>query len=235
MRKEINYVSIPDILNKNETLNIKRESYPYTVDFRPLTINIINDKKIVTGCFKEGRFGVLDSENNILNRSSDYPFHYKEVTGIYRGAVFQGKIKSNPEQSKFVISTLCSDIFEIYHVTDSDIVRTYVSPFNHIPKIQKRSGRNSGYGIDYNESIAGLTNMVVSKDFICFTYSEKSYTKTLSSGKLSNEILCFDWNGEKVKKYILPFPINDFCFDNHFIYGVRDYENETVIYRFKIN
>jgi hypothetical protein len=162
-------------------------------------------------------------------------FHYEEVTGIYRGVVFQGKIKSNPEQSKFAISTFCSDIFEIYHVTDSGIMRTCVSPFNHIPKIQKRTGGNSGYSIDYNESIGGLTNMAVSKDFICFAYSEKSYTETSNSGKQSNEILCFDWDGEKVKKYILPFPINDFCFDNSFIYGVRDYENETVIYRFEMN
>jgi hypothetical protein len=235
MKKEINYIPIPDILNKSATLNVKRESYPYTVDFRPHTIHIINDKKIAIGSFKEGRFGVLDAENNILNCSSDYPFHYEEITGIYRGAVFQGQIKSNPEQSKFVISTFCSDIFEIYRVTDSGIVRTFVSPFNHIPRIQKRPGGNSGYGIDYNESIGGLTNMTVSKDFICFTYSEKNYTETSGSGKLSNEILCFDWNGEKVEKYILPFPINDFCFDNNFIYGIRDNEDETVIYRFKIN
>ena len=233
-KREINYISIPDILNKDKPLNINRESYPYTVDFRPSTINIIKDKKIATGSFKEGRFGVLDAENNIIDCPFDYPFHYEEVTGIYRGSVFQGRIKSNAEQSKFVISTFSSDIFEIYHVTDSGIVRAFVNHFNNAPQIKKRSGGNLDYVIDRNNSICGLINMAVSNNLICFSYSSKNHSEAYNSGKLSNEILCFDWNGEKIKKYILPISINDFCFDENYIYGVRDYEDEVVIYRFKM-
>ncbi|MDR0699049.1 MAG: TolB-like 6-bladed beta-propeller domain-containing protein, partial [Tannerella sp.] len=147
-KKEIIYVSIESILNKEENINVRRESYPHTAEFAPFYFSIMNNKKIALGIFKKGRFGVLDAENNIIDSPSDYPFNYEEVPGIYRGIVFQSRMKSNIEQSKFVISTFSSDIFEIYQITDTGIVRTYLSPFNHIPKIRETPGRNSGYDID---------------------------------------------------------------------------------------
>ncbi|MDR2679501.1 MAG: TolB-like 6-bladed beta-propeller domain-containing protein, partial [Tannerella sp.] len=116
-------------------------------------------------------------------------------------------------------------------------VRTYLSPFNHIPKIRKTPGRNSGYDIDRSNSIGGLVYMAVTNDLICFMYTAKNDIEYYKSGHLSNEILCFDWDGNKIKKYILPIPINVYslCVDNEYIYGAREYEDETVIYRFKIN
>ncbi|MDR2679897.1 MAG: TolB-like 6-bladed beta-propeller domain-containing protein, partial [Tannerella sp.] len=161
MKREIIYVSIESVLNRKENINVRRESYPHTAEFMPFHFSIVNNRKIALGIFKKGRFGVLDTENNIIDCPSDYPFNYEEIPGIYRGIAFQGKIKSNIEQSKFVISTFCSDIFEIYQITDAGIVRTYLSPFNHIPKIRKTPGRNSGYDIDRSNSIGGLVYMAV--------------------------------------------------------------------------
>ncbi len=230
-KKEINYASLYDILQKNDTINVKKESYPYTVDFRPVDLNILNGNKIAIGSFKEGRFGVLDSTNSIINTFGDYPFHYDEVNGVFRGMAFQSKIKSNANLNKFVIVTLASDIFEIYQLSDTTISKTYVSPFNHIPTICKK-GRY--YDVDYNKSIAGLMKMSVSKDYICFLFSSLSYNEARKNEKKSDEILCFNWNGEKVKKYILPFPINNFCIDNNYIYGVRTCNEEMIIYRFKL-
>ena len=37
---------------------------------------------------------------------------------------------------------------------------------------------------------------------ICFTYSAESYAKANKAGFISNEILCFNWKGEKIKKYL---------------------------------
>lgn len=230
-RKEINYVSLYDILQRNDTVKIAKESYPYTADFRPTNLNILGENKIAIGYFKEGRFGILDSTNNIINTFGDYPYHYDEVNGIFRGMVFQSKIKSNVNLNKFVILTLASDVFEIYQLTDKSFSRTYVSPSNYIPKICKKG---KYYDVDYNKSIAGLMKMAVSKDYICFLYSSLSYNEARKNGKNSNEILCFNWKGEKVKKYILPFPINNFCIDSNYIYGVRTINEEMIIYRFKL-
>lgn len=230
-KKEINYVSLSDLLQKSDTVNVIKEPYPYLTDFRPTDFDFIANHKIAIGFFKDGRFGVLDSTNCIVNTLGDYPFHYEEVDGIQRGRVFQSKIKSNANLSKFAVLTLASDIFEIYQLSDTAISRTYVSPFNHIPQICKKG---QTYDVDYNNSIAGLMKMNVSDDYICFLYSSKNCNEVRKNGKNSNEILCFNWNGEKVKKYILPFEINNFCIDNQHIYGVRTCAEEMIIYRFNL-
>lgn len=226
--KQIKYY--PEILEDAAVLNVHKAPYPYTVNFRPTKMDIVKDKKIFLGAFKEGRFGVIDSTNTMVDCPAEYPFECGEVTGIYRGNVFQGCIEANNKQGKFVIATYSSDIFEIYQVTDSAIQRLYVNKFCNAPKVRKKGGQ---YVIDFNKSIVGLKNMAVSDDLICFTYSSALESEANQSDKSSNEILCFDWNGKKVKKIILPISVNKFCMDDQYIYGVKYDEDETAIYRFK--
>ncbi|WP_291530365.1 BF3164 family lipoprotein [Bacteroides sp. UBA939] len=230
-KQMINSVSLTDILGDSSTINVVKEPYPYTVDFRPFRFRFLDNQTIATGSFKEGRFGILDSNNNIVGCYFDYPFAYDEINGIYRGATFQGEIMTNNKQGKFVISTFASDIFEIYQVSDSGVYKKFVTPYKNAPLICQRRGR---YAIDYDKSIAGLMKMAVSDDLICFTYSSLNYTEAAAMDKVSREILCFNWEGEKVKKYILPFPIGNFCIDEHYIYGIRYFDDKTVIYRFDL-
>ena len=121
--------------------------------------------------------------------------------------------------------------YYVGEIEGKDIHRIFLNPYNHIPLIRERAGR---YGIRINESIAGLMKMAVSDEMICFTYSAESYAKANKAGFISNEILCFNWKGGKIKKYLLPFPISTFCVDKHFIYGVRYIDDESIIYRFKL-
>ncbi|MDR1340269.1 MAG: TolB-like 6-bladed beta-propeller domain-containing protein [Prevotellaceae bacterium] len=233
-KQKIIYVPLSIILKQDTAANVIKESYTDTPDFRTRYLTVIGNKKIVAGSFKEGHFGILDAENRIVSHPFDFPFNYREINGIYRGSTFQSLIKSNSKQCKFAISILCSDIFEIYQISDTGIVITYISPFKHIPQITKKPREYSTYAVDYYNSISGLKDMAVSDDFICFSYSSKSYEETVNSGKGFNEILCFNWMGEKVKKYILPFNIHTFCIDNNCIYGVRYYDDEIIFYRFNM-
>lgn len=234
-KKEINYVPIRSILENKDNIDIQKEPYSITRDFRPRQFIVMGDKKIAVGAFSEGRFGILDSENNIIPCHFGFPFAYKEIQGIYQGTVFQSKIKSNTKLNRFVIQTLTSDIFEIYEMVDSEIRKVYVSPFNHIPMIIEKPRAGVTHTIDYDNSPAELMRMAVSDELICFTHSSQSYTESTNSGQLSNEILCFDWNGNKVKKYILPVSVSHFCIDEKYIYGVVDSVNGIEIYRFKMN
>lgn len=231
MRKMICSVSVTDILDEGRASIATKESYPYTVDFRPLIFNIVNGKKIFAGCFKTGRLGVINSRNEIMECPFEYPFYTEPLAGVMRGSVFQCKIKSNEKQRKTIVQTLASDVFEIYQCSDTALSRIYVSPFNNPPKLRKSGNR---YGIDYDESIAGLMKMAVSDDFIYFTYSSLRSNEKERLGNSVNEILCFNWNGEKVRKYLLPIPITSFCADKQYIYGICNNEEETIIYRFKL-
>jgi hypothetical protein len=235
-KQEINYVPVSAILKQDSVVaKTVKQSYPYITDFRSKYVAFVGDTKIVGGAFKKGHFGILDSSNNIVSHPFDFPFIYKGIDGIYRGSTFQSIIKSNTKQRKFAISFLYSDIFEIYQVNDTNIVKIYASPFKHIPQITVKPKEYTVSAVDYYNSIAGLTCMAVSDDFVCFAWSSKNYEESANLDQESNEILCFDWNGEKVKKYILPFPVHRFCIDKKYIYGLRYYnDNETVIYRFNL-
>ena len=92
MQKEINYVSISDVIENKIPYHIEKEAYPYTVDFRPRHMDVINHVKVAVGSFKEGYFGLLDSSNNILGCFFDYPFAYEGVEGIYRGVYTKQKL-----------------------------------------------------------------------------------------------------------------------------------------------
>lgn len=234
IKKEINSVLISDILIENNEIKIQKEVYPYTKDFRPRSLNVINNKKIAIGSFEKGRFGVLDVKNKIIESPSEYPFNYEEINGIYRGSVFQSELKSSEQHSKFVIRTLSSDIFEIYQISDTCISKVFVNSFNHIPKIKKQNNKNIFNADSYN-SIAGLMAMAVSDELICFTYSSENYIDARNSGFISDEILCFDWNGDKVRKCLLPFPIRRFCIDANNIHGIRYHNGEQIMYRFQLS
>jgi hypothetical protein len=233
IKKEINSILISDILIGNNELKIQKEVYPSTKDFRPRSMNVINNKKIVLGSFEKGRFGVLDVNNKIIDYSSEYPFNYEKIRGIYRGSVFQSEMKSSEKHSKFVIRTFSSDIFEIYQISDTCISKVFVSSFRHIPKVKEQSNRN--FSVDSYKSIGGLMAMAVSDELICFTYSSENYIDARNSGFISDEILCFDWNGKKLRKYVLPFPIRRFCIDTNSIYGIRYHNGEQILYRFELS
>lgn len=162
---------------------------------------------------------------------AELPFDAGEVSGLEKGTVFGGILKANSKQSKFVLSIRASDVFEIYRVSDDGINRVYVSPFKHIPKTWKKGG---GHAIDYNQSIGGIKNIAVSDDLICFSLFLQNYNEAAKTDFASNELFCFDWDGNKVKKYVLPFPIDNFCIDGTHIYGVRNFEDKIIIYRFNM-
>ena len=54
MQKEINYVSISDVIENKIPYHIEKEAYPYTVDFSPRHMDVINHVKVAVGSLKKG-------------------------------------------------------------------------------------------------------------------------------------------------------------------------------------
>lgn len=123
-------VSLADIIQHHDTVSICKEEYPYTEDFRPSSFTILpNGTKIALGFFSEGRFGVLDNKNKIMDFTAEYPFDTDDVPNIYKGTVFQGKIASYSHH--FAIYTVLSDILEIYQFRNDEI-KKYLSVTSNI-------------------------------------------------------------------------------------------------------
>ena len=229
--KEINHVSLPDILNHRSILRIAKEAYPYSADFRPRRIYPFHDKKIALGSFKEGVFGLLEKDNTLISCEGDFPFSCDKVDGIYRGNLYQSRLLLNEDKNRFALFYMVSDAFEIYELDGRGMRKVYMSPFRSVPQLRERGER---FSIDYDNSVAGFMTVSASSKLIGCTYSAKSYQEAASQDMVSDEILCFDWEGKKVQKYVLPFAISNFCMDAEYLYAVRYVDNQTVIYRFKL-
>ena len=63
MQKEINYVSISDVIENKIPYHIEKEAYPYTVDFRPRHMDVINHVKVAVGSFKEAAFKIPSQQS----------------------------------------------------------------------------------------------------------------------------------------------------------------------------
>lgn len=226
-KKKIHRVSVKDILKGEKTLRNDSLHYPYVRDFRPRTVCFVDGNQYFTGAFKEGHFGIINKDNQMVTPGFDFPFSTDPLEGIFRGYTFQNLMRASEAQKKFVLMALWSDVFEIFQCSGDSVRKVYTSPFSHPPKIMKKGAR---YGIDYKNSIGGLGDVAVSDQLICFKYSP-----AVGEGRDAPDIiLSFDWSGNKVRKYILPFSIGAFCIDEQYIYGVHEYEDYSVVYRFKL-
>lgn len=231
-KKEINHVSITDLYLKcstnNHHLNVNKEKYLYNKDFRPSKIYPINSQWILVGSYSSGYIKMVNSKKQIVDSDiTDYPFTCDEVQHIYRGSAFQTRIKVNEKQSKCVHIFNASDIFEIYEISDSTLHRIYINEFQHIPQIKSAGGQ---FRVDAQNSIAGFIDCTVSDNMICFLYATGDYLTTSSS----KEILCYDWNGNKLRKYILPMNVDNICLADKHLYATIEEDNSIAIIRIKL-
>lgn len=95
----------------------------------------------------------------------------------------------------------------------------------------ERLGR---YCIEHRNCLGGINGMSVNKDYIFLLFSGQSYNNYAEKGYTSNEILCYNWTGDKVKKYQLPFDVLYFCVDCERIYCIGEVKDYYVCYIFKI-
>jgi hypothetical protein len=235
VKKVMNKVSIKDILLKKNPKIISKP-YPYTKTFRPRDLYLHKDKKLVLGYFEKGRIGMLDQNNNILGTFEEYPFNNENVTNInnlFKGTIYQGRIVTNPNNEKFCIMNLSSDAFEIFELKNNNIKKLYTSEFIHQPIIVKK--RENVYLVN-GKSIAGLLDVSATEDNIYFSYSNKTSKEMMLNSNKSNEILCFDWNGQKKTKYITSIPISRIAINKNYLYGIHyDVKNgKTLFVKFKI-
>lgn len=207
------------------------DSMPHTRDFRISKLLPFDSVCVVLGSFASGeRLGIIDRATGMRRTAFDYPFDCGEVDARSRTSVFQGKMKADYDSGRFVVHSLASDVFEIYQVDDTLVTRICVSPFQTPPVVKKTGNR---FMIDDKKSAAGLFNMTVTNEWICFNHADGSYEDLMADFNRSDEILCFDWQGEKAMKMKLPFKVDNFCMDSAFVYSVGYRGENGFVYRFR--
>lgn len=224
LRKALNYVSL-------ETMEIEvYNRMPYTVDFRPTSVLDVDSNLIAGGYFSESRLGYM-RDGVISAEIFDYPYPTGDVEGIYRGTVYQSELKAPHTRNGLLVRTLCSDSFELYAIEEDSLVRTYVHQYNYLPKVVNFGGR---FGVDFKKSVSGYIRSYVTDERIYLLWSDQVYSDVSANGLYSDIIHVFDWNGQNVENYALPYKIAAFCVSGSSIYAVREYDDGTKVVKMSI-
>ncbi len=207
------------------------DSIPNVRSFRVSRILPFENFCVVLGGMASGkRLGIIDKSTCMYREDFDYPFDCGVVEGWLRNSVFQGELKANYRIGRFVVHTLASDIFEIYQVDDTTVTRVHVSSFQKTP-VAKRVGER--FILDSRKSAAGFFNLAVTDEWICFNVADGTYDDLIKQYYMSDEIVCFNWNGEKALKMKLPFKVDNFCLDSSFVYSIAYHGEDCFLYRFR--
>lgn len=204
-------------------------SHPYNRDFRPIGVCQIDSLYIYNGAFKKGYLGLSDCKGNIIENNSIFPIDIESFSNLMIGSCLQVNMKASSRAGKIAVVLLCSDILQIYSIKDNNLNLDFTNKYRNPPIVVNKGGRPS---IDANKSIAGITNIAVSEEGVYLTYSPKSRNEWVHGNMEFDEIFHFDWNGNKVAKYILPIPMHRFCVDKEFIYGISNSVNGITINKF---
>ena len=218
--KQMCYISLSDFSQK------KREM-PYTADFRPSRAVDIDGNLICVGSLSHGRIGVVSANGGIGLLDYDYPYDTGEVEGIYRGTVFQSEIRVPSSAGQCLVYSFASDSFEMYKCVSGTLERTYTSPVNYAPAINKSGSR---IRVDHNRSKAGIIHSAVTDSSVFLMTSELSYNEAAKSGFIGDRITEFRWDGSRKADYSLPVKASGFCADREYFYVIcEDNDGSAVI------
>jgi hypothetical protein len=236
VKKQTVSIAIDSILKK-ENPKLLFKPYPYTRDFRPNHMYKLNDKKLVLGSFNKGRIGLLDDQNSIMGTFGEYPFNndpkVNEIRNFFKGSLYQGNLVVNPKNNKFCIINFASDAFEIFQYNDEKIEKVFTSDFSNVPLIKEI--RKNVYVVN-GKSLAGLVDITATEEYIYISYSDKTLKENVLNSNESNEILCFDWEGNKIAKFKTAIPVSRIGASKDYLYGIH-YDNDngkTIFLRYKL-
>lgn len=223
-KREINILLIDSLKSDQNNIVGDKVKYPYVNEFRPRDFVATKELLIFNGAFANSYIGSTYWNGKIVDNDTYFPFRFPDVSRLMHIAAVQTIMRSNINKSQVVVATRCSDLFEIYNITQNNIELKYMRNYTEIPVIKSSGGR---IAINGNESINGIYALEVSEDFIYIMYSKEKLNQPANSDTTS-EILCFDWYGNKIAKYILPLVVNCFCVDNNHLYVVTVNESQLI-------
>ena len=212
--KSMVFFSVPDG-------RFRSEKVPYHVSFRPTRAVEINGSIIATGGLEQGRVAMVDADQHVSS-IADYPFDTGDVSGIYRGGLFQSDIFVAPTLPRFVVRTLASDCFEIYEIDETGVKRVFVNNFKSPPVLEDRR-------IKPKKCVAGYIRVYVDDEHIYLMTAAGSYQDASNAGLLSDVIHKYDWRGNFEGVIKLPEKVGPFCIRDSVLFGAIEYPDRSEI------
>jgi len=228
-----NYLITKNSLVK-DTVSMVTEYLPNAASFSNNFIKLGNNLYFGNGTFEEGPFAFYCNDSKIFP-PIPYPNDGITATNMQKGMVYQGDLIKQYKGNKIAYAAYDGRIFEIYEFTQDTVINKIFSDIYEYPQYEPKNTP------DYLEA-----NLKKDNKFGFFTLSAThEYIYALYCGKMINEknafssniIYVYDWNGQKIKKYILDKEIVGMCANsrNDKIYGLYEDADDDILKVVRVN
>jgi len=224
---ELNYPELfednGDCLSRNERVNI---------DFQ--RIIRIGDNHIFGFGIFEKKYALMDMNMSVAPELY-FDYHFEKdlkEQNDYRNIAMasQGDLIAKPDGSKIVFTAKNFGAFDIIGITDLEPKLIFRSEFNK-PLFTSESGNVIKPNFS-EENNLGFLSTTVTDDFIYMLYSGKEMYK---EDYLSDLVLVYNWEGEKINTIFLDQSVSIIAVDpdNRFIIGYKD-DGQANIFKFRL-
>ena len=220
------------ILNKSDLLSSDIESYMETKSVKNSAafhelIELENDLYFGTGTFRKGMFAFY-SNDSIVHSDIPYPKDNINTINEQKGMVYQGFIAKQPYVNKIAFAGFYGQVFEIFSYENYNIKRVF-SDIIELPSYKPTESENSLEANYTVENKIGYFMTSVTDKYIYALFCGKNYNDNRID--YANTIFVYDWDGNRIKKYLLDKDLSCICVNNEDskIYGLHtDPEDDLV-------
>jgi hypothetical protein len=191
-------------------------------------IQLKNNLYIGNGIFTEGMFAFYQNNSKIY-LNIPYPDDGIPAANIQKGMVYQGCLAKQPGGNKIVYAGYYGRIFEIYELLDDISMVKIFSDLYEYPRYKPEESLNSVRANFTKDNRIGFFSISVTHEYIYALYcGKKSDEKNLD---VANIIYVYDWNGQKIKKYVLDKEIVGISVNsqNDKVYGLYSDEKDDIL------
>lgn len=179
----------------------------------------------------EQRYGLTDSEGKVVELYNSYPLseNYQMVSEDGRSMAYQGEFAKHPTKNLFYSATLLAPIFEILKYKNDKLNEIFTLHLDY-PKVKDLSSENT-ISLDYEDDCEiSFVSSSSTEDYIYLLYSGQKYGQSRRHSidpYLSDQILVFDWTGEKRVSFKLDRLLKCISVDkkNRVLYGLYQDDN----------
>jgi len=210
-----------------EQIKLKNEA---ATIFEPLHLK----DSLFIGSNMDGKsiFTLFNKSGDILEKYGNWKnSKYKKYPSYIIESIYEGRLRTNKNQTKVLYSYLALDMFMILDLKNKKITKV-VGPFRIEPqfKIESTSTNQPIYSPS-TDTLFGYIDSFISDNSIYVLYSGKSQRELMSKPEFAIDILEFDITGQFNANYKLDRSIKAFTVDenNGIFYGITTDENPTIV------
>lgn len=230
------------MLDVNKRECFEQEGAGYRLAFKPLfhlkdsvfhyeLLPVADNRYIAIGLYEDNRFFLLDEKGNRIEGFGDYPYRdekEKQVSGIIRGEIYQGRLASNSRGTRFVQAVLKSRIMVFYEKGEEGwkCIKENLESF---PTYNYNSPAMDA------EDPLGYLDVCATDSYVYALYSGKNYRDDRDAAFLGQTVEVYRWDGTPVKRLTSEVPLRNIevTKDDSCLYAVA-YAPEPVLIRMNL-